>query len=163
MEHSACTLDISSDDEDRIRAKLERGKENIAPETVGIVTTVSTAVDRTDIMSDGARTPLGDLDAKDYFPEGCDESSVFVVREDDDAETVIDEEEQHAVCSTSIPTSSVPTVSKQELDSLLESLVPAKEEVPTEEAKKADIEIWESGSAADEAEKEERGQENIFA
>lgn len=32
MEHSTCTLDLSSDEESRVRERDERGKENVPPQ-----------------------------------------------------------------------------------------------------------------------------------
>ena len=82
MQHSTCTLDIS-DDEESHSAKYDRGKENIPPldhptSYMGPITTVR-PVSRRDMMTDEPRTPLGDLDAKDYYAEGCDASSYIII------------------------------------------------------------------------------------
>lgn len=79
--HSATTRDISSDTAG-INAKADRGKENILP-TDGIY-----AVDpknnpastgRNNRMTNRRRTPLGDLDIAEFFAEGCDVDSCFII------------------------------------------------------------------------------------
>ena len=84
FEHDANRLDISDDsgDEGNHRSKDMRGKENIPPmenTIVGIVpVTTIRPVSRKDMMTDEPRTPLGDLDTKEFYAEGCDESSVII-------------------------------------------------------------------------------------
>ena len=78
MQHSTCTLDIS-DDEGRLAAKDQRGKENIPP--IDYLNTF-VATSRQDTMIDEARTPLGDLDARSFYAEDCDSSSVVIVPAD---------------------------------------------------------------------------------
>jgi len=99
MEHSACCLDISSDDDVETRQnKLEeeRGKENVPPPdwvsnpnsrraaTIAVTETVGKAVENpkpakrvrpakgVDAM-DQDRAALGELDAKDFHPEEVEE------------------------------------------------------------------------------------------
>lgn len=98
MEHSTLTLDLSSDEESSKSAKDDRGKENVPPEdydapTASRVTTEPTSiapkrVKKTDIirrkvetdkMDDGERSPLSDLEADDFVPEGVDKDSHVVV------------------------------------------------------------------------------------
>ena len=83
MEHSTCTLDIS-DDESRQAAKDNRGKENIPPldfpgSLSRSVAVTARPVSRQDMMTDEPRSPLGDLDARDYWAEGCDASSYNII------------------------------------------------------------------------------------
>ena len=83
MEHSTCTLDIS-DDESRQAVKDDRGKENIPPfdysgsQRHPVATTIR-PVSRKDMMTDEPRSPLGDLDARDYYAGGCDASSYYII------------------------------------------------------------------------------------
>lgn len=107
MEHSTCILDISSDEESSTRLRDERGKENIAPADDISQTrssgpsSSSSGVDRmgevevNEMNMDDLkknmkrrargdeieidREPLGALKAEDFYPEGCDESSVFLI------------------------------------------------------------------------------------
>lgn len=123
MEHSTCILDISSDEESSTRLRDERGKENIAPADDISQTRSSlpssggrmgeveanemnmenlkksirrrTRGDEIDID----REPLGALKAEDFYPEGCDESSVFLIPSSDH-----------------LPSSEEPTQEGQELD-----------------------------------------------
>ncbi len=80
--HRACNLDIS-DDESNAGVKADRGKENIPPGE-GLftgpaeITTVMPA-SRKNMMTDEARTPLGDLEASDFYAEGCDASSYIMI------------------------------------------------------------------------------------
>lgn len=71
MEHSTHTLDIS-DDENRGKFRDDRDKENIPPPGCP-----APAGGRRDMMTDDVRTPLGKLDAADYYVPGLDESSVI--------------------------------------------------------------------------------------
>ncbi|KAL2349844.1 hypothetical protein BJ546DRAFT_1085593 [Cryomyces antarcticus] len=100
MEHSTLTLDLGSDEESSRAAKEDRGKENIPPPdwtgNTSPITTIGTA--RTlvvtdanavkpqivrrpapDAMTDGARSPLRDLDASDFIPEGLSTDSHVIV------------------------------------------------------------------------------------
>ena len=101
MEHSTCTLDISSDEESAAREMDMRGKENVPPpddisQTRTMISSSSTALtggDGRDVSmaelkarmrrEDGAididRSPLGDLAVEDFYAEGCDKESVFIV------------------------------------------------------------------------------------
>ena len=104
MEHSTATLDISSDDdavERRRKRDLDRGKENVPPpDWTGPVRGVrgSAEVHRgicdrmkreTKVaMIEGGhvmvedRVALKEMQPNDFYPEGLDEGSVEVVRED---------------------------------------------------------------------------------
>jgi hypothetical protein len=100
MEHSAATLDISSDDDCETRRRkdeLERGKENIPPpdwvahtraSRPSTTPPVHKGVSRkeklaakkvlVDAMQED-RAALGALAAEDFYPEGLDEHSVEIV------------------------------------------------------------------------------------
>lgn len=112
MEHSASTLDISSDEESAARMKDERGKENVPPlDDISQTRTQLSAVDAAESSMNtlkarirarrqaeqGAididRSPLGDLAAEDFYAEGCDGSSVYIIAPE--------EEEGEAECQAS--------------------------------------------------------------
>lgn len=81
--HSTCTLDIS-DDESRQAVKDDREKENIPPfDYSGSLShpaaTTIRPVSRKDMMTDEPRSPLGDLDAREFYAEGCDASSYYII------------------------------------------------------------------------------------
>lgn len=87
LTHSACTMDISSDDESSIAAKEALGKENISPTDglyASVPTNTETPASRKDLMTDQPRTPLGDLDPAGFDAEGCDENSYLIIPADDD-------------------------------------------------------------------------------
>jgi hypothetical protein len=100
MEHGACTLDISSDEETEQRRRDERGKENVPPlDDISQTSLPSASYDSTsDIkaytksqrrrkeIEDGTididRNPLGDLEAQDFYAEGCTSSDVVLVADE---------------------------------------------------------------------------------
>ena len=76
VQHSTQTLDIS-DDESKAAKELDlRGKENIPPDTLA---PHMIPLSRRDVMTDEPRTPLGDLDASEYYAEGCDANMYIIV------------------------------------------------------------------------------------
>ncbi|KAI1952717.1 hypothetical protein LOZ12_002284 [Ophidiomyces ophidiicola] len=93
MEHSTCVLDIS-DDENKSK-KDERGKENIPPSditselTPANVSSMVASQPETVEMTDGSRSPLGELNLKDFIPNGEDISPAIV--NDDEADAVSSE------------------------------------------------------------------------
>ncbi|CAL3970258.1 unnamed protein product [Diplocarpon coronariae] len=102
MEHGACTLDISSDEESAARERESRGKENVppgddvsqtrlahsVPAVEGAAETKRSKQGRTlnENMIELDRAPLGDLAAEDFYAEGCDGSAVVLVAEDEQAQ-----------------------------------------------------------------------------
>lgn len=138
-------------------------------------------------MTDEPRTPLGDLNAKDFYAEGCDVNS-FITVPGDDAEKSNTTSSNDNIPATSsklsqeftldMPTSSSSLLRKAELDALITGAMPIaindNEEADTdieagnddEEDAATDIEIWESGSAKEENDEREREGEvvdSIFA
>ncbi|EHL01955.1 hypothetical protein GLAREA_04728 [Glarea lozoyensis ATCC 20868] len=106
MEHSTCTLDISSDEESAQRLRDDRGKENVPPmdDISQTRTAITSSVDvmeeqmsdlkarirarrsRDENAIEVDRSPLGDLAAEDFYAAGCDEKSIFVILPDETAE-----------------------------------------------------------------------------
>jgi len=203
MEHSTCTLDISSDEESALRSRDERGKENVPPpddisQTRTVLSAEPSDVAARDIVDVKARirasrkkhedaieldrSPLGDLAAEDFYAEGCDSSSIFVVVDDEvegdaeaepavESETVVEAEQvvveqdvlvkEPLVVEQEIEVPAFDIKGKgRELDAEVEALMTKDEDVvgPTaallEPIEKAeeDFELWESGSAKDESE-----------
>ena len=93
MQHSTTVLDISDDEG---KGTDSRGKENIPPHELGIEippsrqsTTISAATATVPIARESSmedRAPLGELNAADYYAEGCNAFSHTVIY--DDEETV---------------------------------------------------------------------------
>jgi hypothetical protein len=106
MEHSTCTLDISSDEETEARRRDERGKENVPPlddvsqTQARLPASSSTSYDsiadakartrsmrRRKEIDEGAieidRSPLGDLEAEEFYAEGCTSSDVVFVADEE--------------------------------------------------------------------------------
>ena len=104
MEHSTNTLEISDDESSSSKGDKDN-KENIppidGPATVASATQVATT--RRDLMTDETRAPLGDLDAKEFYAEGCDASSCIIIAAEDPSEqntdklsTTINSQESYA-------------------------------------------------------------------
>ncbi|KAH8880554.1 hypothetical protein GQ53DRAFT_627339, partial [Thozetella sp. PMI_491] len=174
LQHSTCTLDISSDEESEQRASRERAegrdKENIPP--ADDVSQTSRAVrgaaatSEDDMMIEKARGPLAEMNAADYYAKGCDDTSVVVVPGDED-----EDDEQHlqqaqpapeqAPALAGIDTSAFEFAPELKLEAAAELSVDAimgKEELGDKAAVLAPIdgagesfELWESGSVKDEA------------
>ena len=90
MQHPAYNLDIS-DDERRTAAKGDRdNKENIPPSdgSAAIGSSTQSTASRRDMMTDESRSPLGDLEAKEFYAEGCDASSFFLLEADESTDDV---------------------------------------------------------------------------
>ncbi|KAK4239536.1 hypothetical protein C8A03DRAFT_32396 [Achaetomium macrosporum] len=106
LQHGTCTLDISSDEESESRASRDRAegrdKENIPPpEDVSQTSSArgsgaaaaAVEIDE-DVLLLKGRGPLAEMNVTDFYGEGCDSTSVFVVPGDEeDPEAVVDEGE----------------------------------------------------------------------
>ncbi len=169
LQHSTCTLDISSDEESEQRASRERAegrdKENIPP--ADDVSQTSRAargafVSEDDMVIEKSRGPLAEMNAADYYAKGCDDTSVVIVPGDEDAAEELPQEVAQepalldAVAMTSFEFS--PAVKLGGDDISVDSIM-GKEELGEKAAVLAPIEgngetfeLWESGSAKDEAE-----------
>ncbi|ATY58303.1 thymidylate kinase [Cordyceps militaris] len=156
LQHSTCVLDISSDEESSAKKKRDLldgcDKENTPP--AGFVAQAPPARPRDSATMASVRSPLGALNPRDFYAEGCDESSLFVV--DDDEETEIEDN------SVLTGFQFAPTLGDAPLDPVSETLDELVEK-PAEGSSKAVVlepiegaeesfELWESGSAKDEAE-----------
>ncbi len=169
LQHSTCTLDISSDEESEQRASRERAegrdKENIPPADDVSQTSRAArgAPSEDDMVVEKARGPLLEMNAADYYAKDCDGSSVVIVPGDEDAE-----EEQPQVLAHSSPAAEdtnamasfefAPEL-KLDADDISVDTIMGKEELGDKAALLAPIEgtgecfeLWESGSAKDEAE-----------
>ncbi|KAK3171378.1 hypothetical protein OEA41_003462 [Lepraria neglecta] len=160
MEHSTCTLDIS-DDESASHKGDKDNKENIppvdGPAAIGYSSTQITST-RRDMMTDEPRTPLGDLDAQDFYVDGCNASSVIIVPADD----VADCANEKATAASNVEEPSPPSRSRANVitegrecwkeivaqlaaDTTATNNLTLEQEASKQEA--ADIQIWESASA----------------
>ncbi|KAI1059091.1 hypothetical protein LB507_003959 [Fusarium sp. FIESC RH6] len=155
LQHSTCTLDISSDEESerkRNRDRAEgRDKENVPPPDDVSQTRRAPRAD--DMVVEKERVALGEMNTADFYAEGCDETSVILVPEDEPESNVLESVLEVPEVSESIDLKPIdPTT--EDIDNLM-----AK---PTEGTSKAAVlepiegtgesfELWESGSAHDEA------------
>ncbi|KAK1145096.1 hypothetical protein N8T08_004529 [Aspergillus melleus] len=161
MQHSTGVLDIS-DDEGKVEPST-RGKENIPPTELGISLPRSrqqespAAAARKSVMMEEPRSPLGELNTADYYGEDCHAFSYAIIYDDEEAA------EPEKVSVPSVPRasgSSHHTRSKlssvSSISSILEATAPKTPVTEPTDHADAEVEIWESGSAADEAEKDSR-------
>ncbi|OAQ75924.1 thymidylate kinase [Purpureocillium lilacinum] len=98
LQHSTCVLDISSDEESERKASRERDegrdKENVPPpddvsqtRSAGAGTRQATRpLCADDMVVEKERVALGEMNAVDFYADGCDESSVVLVHEDEEQE-----------------------------------------------------------------------------
>lgn len=149
MEHSTHTLDISDDEGRTSPTKGDRcNKENIAP--AGYHTTTNSP-SRRDLMTEDVRSPLADLETKEFYAEGCDASSVVILPTEDEESD--DKPTREGPFSHTRPCANAATEGQHGWGSLL-----AQMDAKTVSACGADedtargIQIWESESAKDEAE-----------
>ncbi|KAK3328594.1 hypothetical protein B0T19DRAFT_401338 [Cercophora scortea] len=186
LQHSTCTLDISSDEESEKRARRERDegrdKENIPPADDVSQTSARLAAAAAgrydDMVVDKQRGPLMEMNVADYYAEGCDGSSVIIVHEDDDAETVVDEaeqlpcmiplpesdpdfheEEQQQLLLSDVAFNYAPQINLANVDAVSVDAIMGKDEPAAKAAvlepmdgTGESFELWESGSARDDAE-----------
>ncbi|EGS18448.1 uncharacterized protein CTHT_0050460 [Thermochaetoides thermophila DSM 1495] len=153
LQHSTCTLDISSDEESEQRDKRERAegrdKENIPPPDDVSQTparsprAVPSFLDGDD-MVEKQRGPLAEMNAADFYAEGCDKTSIFIVPGDEeDPESVVDESDQAVPeCQAEGGLNELPLPQGQPNDE--------PEDVVLSSASKS-FKIWEGDDAEDEA------------
>ncbi|RHZ70064.1 hypothetical protein CDV55_108434 [Aspergillus turcosus] len=151
MQHSTCVLDISDDEG---KAELSsRGKENIPPAELGIdLSRTAAASARKTEMTDEPRSPLGELNAADYYGEDCHAFSYAVVYDEDETasekKTTLPPLPRNPTHPTHTRLSSLSSIS-----SILAATQPAKAASSAKSTvSEAEIEIWESQSNADESE-----------
>ncbi|KAL4915643.1 hypothetical protein BDW62DRAFT_120701 [Aspergillus aurantiobrunneus] len=154
MQHSTCVLDISDDEGGQQLKSDHRGKENIPPADSGLSLPRSRQQEspavaaRKSDMVDEPRSPLGELNAADYYGEDCHAFSYAVVYEDDATEASV--EKKVAPPSFAHPSRSKLS-SMSSIDSVLEAASPVKPLAQPKPESSAGIEIWESESAGEEA------------
>ncbi|KAF5632550.1 thymidylate kinase [Fusarium tjaetaba] len=147
LQHSTCVLDISSDEESQRKLNRDRAegrdKENVPPPDD--ISQTRRAPKADDMIVEKERVALGEMNTADFYAEGCDETSVIFVPED--------EPEVNAPAPAPATAEKPIEPSTEDIDSLM-----AK---PTEGSSKAAVlepiegtgenfELWESGSAHDE-------------
>lgn len=161
LQHGTCVLDISSDEESERKATQDRAegrdKENVPPAD-DISQTSSRHAPRLsseEMIVEKERTALGEMTTSDFYPAGCDESTVILVPSDDP------EEEEATECT------SFEFAPKLDLD--VKDSAGTKTEIDVLMAKESDdsskaavlqpmdgtgesFELWESGSVKDETE-----------
>ncbi|KAK4678924.1 hypothetical protein QC764_0029490 [Podospora pseudoanserina] len=103
LQHGTCTLDISSDEESERRQSRDRAegrdKENIPPADDISQTSARQAArvgDVDDMIIEKQRGALVEMNAADYYAEGCTKDSVVLVPwDEEEAETVVGDNDQY--------------------------------------------------------------------
>ncbi|KAJ0338948.1 hypothetical protein COL922a_004986 [Colletotrichum nupharicola] len=166
LQHGTCVLDISSDEESERKLSLDRAegrdKENVPPSDDVSQTSARRSARRAsedEMIFEKERTALGEMDASEFYALGCDESSVIIIPSDED-------EEEEPAASAPVPEvhdcppevqaeSDKPVVESRDVDDLMgKSTEPAANAAVLEpiEGTGESFELWESGSAKDDAE-----------
>ena len=158
VQHSTCVLDISDDEG---KSKMNgRGKENIPPIELDVPMVQQTPivpVSRKTLVSEDPRAPLGELDAVVYYAPGCDANAFVAIYDDEEPEEATEKRPLIPSLTKSVPQPSLPQPTERFDPSIISSLQEAtatqmvQEDKPITEPTEAEIEIWESGSAAEEA------------
>jgi len=173
LQHSTCVLDISSDEESAQRARRveKEDKENVPP--VDDVSQTSRRVRarmEDEMVIEKERVALGEMKTEDFWAEGCDETSVVLVPDDEEEqpkEAELPKKKAFDVNFEFAPElKALPPVTSEE-EAELEA--PQQENIDlimgsrSEESSKAAVlqpmdgtgetfELWESGSSKDEGE-----------
>lgn len=166
LQHGTCVLDISSDEESERKLSRDRAegrdKENVPPSDDVSQTSARRSARRAsedEMIFEKERTALGEMDASEFYALGCDESSVIIIPADED-------EEEEPAASAPVPEvhdcppevqaeSDEPVVESRDVDDLMgKSTEPAANAAVLEpiEGTGESFELWESGSAKDDAE-----------
>lgn len=180
MEHSTCVLDISDDEGKSQNANDGRGKENIPPSDSASIQSgpIAIASSRKDMMTDEPRTPLGELNPTDFCPDGLDSTSCIVYDEDEKCPSSKDQvvEPAKAVEPTDATTTEPSLLTTSTISALIQSTAPVVEAEQQQQQESSvidaatvplptdsEIEIWESGSATEEAAATTTTTESIFS
>lgn len=191
MTQSSANLDLSGDEKEMCSSKHageDRGKENVDPTGAPAPVPVSRSPvlevqDENAMVAEEPRTPLGDLNASEFYGEGLDATSVVLVHDDVPAEEVETEQQPEAeveVCSAPIAedfTFQAPAfdlkVAARDIPEWAKTTSLTLETPQVEEQADdampmgvgGDIDIWESESAKDENEplaQEDQEQQSSF-
>ncbi|KAK7420220.1 hypothetical protein QQX98_002873 [Neonectria punicea] len=168
LQHSTCTLDISSDEESERKASRERAegrdKENIPPADDVSQTSArrSARLGADDMVIEKERVALGEMNTADYYPAGCDETSVIIIPADEEEQP---EKAEAAPMTKNVALAPEPKTVEPAVDPVaeIEQDIDALISKPTEGSSKAAVlepmegtgdsfELWESGSAKDDTE-----------
>ena len=127
------------------------------------------------MMTDEPRTPLGDLEASQYYAEGCDESSAFIIPDEkayeetsatSEVNVITSQADATAVTVPCQPSADVSLQSEDQWKDLMAQLECTKKSnaalalaaaAAAGGSKEAEIEIWESESANAEEESASKG------
>ncbi|KAL9111513.1 MAG: hypothetical protein Q9227_004000 [Pyrenula ochraceoflavens] len=180
--HSVTNTDIDENKRRSPPPEPDDDKENVPPGFMSVPPntrsrTAAAAAAKKDMMVSSDRAPLGDLQPSDFYGPGCDATSFVLVAGDDGAAAEPATSSSIAAALEAKP--EAPLLDKEGLDRLIRETVPLEAQLQQQDTKTeeglagegkaegeegGDIEIWESGSAKDEAmEDGERVVESIFA
>ncbi|KAI1802930.1 hypothetical protein F4811DRAFT_526933 [Daldinia bambusicola] len=174
LQHSTCVLDISSDEESETRRQRERaeGKENVPPVDDVSQTSrprASRPAADDEMVFEKERSPLGEMNVREYYSEGCDENTIVIIPGDDEeaGEAQQQQKQQQSESkpdftpSSSSGESRAPQLTVEVEDGALsvdqlmgktDESAPGAAVLEPLEGTGESFEVWESGSAKDETE-----------
>ena len=153
LQHGTCVLDISSDEEaEQKRTRDDTDKENVPPmDDVSQTARRAARVGVDDMVVEKERIALGEMNTADYFADGCDETSVILVPADEEAESKATSKFDFEPRLRNVES----TWDSKSIDELIANASPSKASVLQHiEGSGETFDLWESGSAKDESEKE---------
>ena len=165
LQHSTCVLDINSDEERETRRQRERaeGKENVPPPDDISQTSRPRATRQSadDMMVEKERSPLSEMDVREYYSEGHDENSVVIVPGDEECpddsqkpaqkqqaphEEVSSGPQPSAQAATPKPVPEQETKSMEELMQKISEPAACAAALEPVDGTGESFEVWESGS-----------------
>ncbi|KAI1747384.1 hypothetical protein F4782DRAFT_426350 [Xylaria castorea] len=175
LNHKTSGLELISEEQKRkkLQEEYEEGKENHPPLDDISQTSQPRAVrssNADEMVFEKERNPLGEMDPKDYYSEGCDENSIIIVPDDEDEETPVQNDHQLVPeVNLSVPigdyTEADPIakpepepleeerhVSVEDLMQKTDHPAPSAAVLEPLEGTGESFEVWESSSAKDETE-----------
>ncbi|RYC60377.1 hypothetical protein CHU98_g5830 [Xylaria longipes] len=171
LDHKASGLDLMSEEEKwkKLQEEYEESKENHPP-LDDVSQTSQPRVARPgsadEMVFEKERNPLGEMDPKDYYSEGCDENSIIVVPADEDEEAPTQNDRQFIPeVNSPVPIGDATSdpiaeseplggryASVEELMQKTDQPAPSAAVLQPLEGTGESFEVWESSSAKDEAE-----------
>lgn len=161
LQHGTCVLDISSDEESEQKATRERAegrdKENVPPADDISQTSYRrpARLGADDMVVEKERVALGEMNTSDFYPEGCDETSVVLVPADEEEGQQTQPVETPAPVVDEAPGDEPGLDAVRDVDVLMTSKSGGSSKAAVLQPMDGtgeSFDLWESGSAKDESE-----------
>jgi hypothetical protein len=167
LQHGTCVLDISSDEESEQKARREkaegRDKENIPPADDVSQTSARRASRRPaedEMVVEKERLALSEMNAEEFYALGCDQSTIIYVPGDEEEDAELPKQAVVAMSTFEFaPEINLEPLEPLEDDKNVDDLMTKDEHIGGDasvlepiEGTGESFELWESGSAKDDAE-----------